>query len=44
MESENKQKKTIKIAILSDLHVEFLYKIGSNAYCESEPCCREDSG
>jgi sphingomyelin phosphodiesterase len=40
----DKNKAPIKVALISDLHLDYDYTPGSNAACGAPLCCRSDSG
>ena len=35
---------TVKIMHMSDIHLDFEYKVGANTYCGKPICCREEDG
>lgn len=37
-------KKPIKLAMISDLHVDYEYTPGNSNHCGKPTCCRSDSG
>jgi len=41
---ETKKENLIKVALISDLHVDFDYAPGSNTLCGKPLCCREKEG
>ena len=44
IEKETHERKVIKAAHITDVHIDMEYKAGTNIECKSALCCREESG
>ena len=43
-EKNPSDKKLIKVALFSDIHIDFTYTEGANANCDGITCCQERNG